>query len=276
MSTLVNSDNGKQSLKERWLSQPMAIRGYMGGGAIVMAAIVAYFFAPEHLATAVALYTGSFTVSAAFILEAYLWIVPKLEHRLVKLLATAVGVMALAAATGLSRLAVNEATGQQATHFSSAVGFLVPLSFIPVLAFFLLIGGFVASLPLMVWGLGTAILRRKLSDLDFFVLLSRVFAAFSIVLLVGAAMPSPTRTPAWMKWLAGYSALVLDTEVNQACAEHSEDRVVRVNDGLVIVARQTSDGPQFVRRACPLVAESTELGAPRGGEKGDGSTGAGL
>lgn len=265
MSTLINAENPKQSLKERWLSQPLAIRGYMGGGALVMASFIAYLFWPEQLWVQVGLFAGCIIVSVSFTIEGYLWVEPALDNRLIKLFATAISVMALAAATGLSRLAVNEATGQQAAHFGSAVGFLVPLSFIPVLAFFLMIGSFVASMLMIVRGFGMALIK-KLSDREFFVLTSRIFAGFSIPLLVATAMPSPTLTWPWMKWLAGYSALILDTEVNGACAEHSEDRIVRINDELVIVGRQTQDGPQFVRRVCPLVAESTQLGSPRGSE----------
>ena len=241
----------------------MAIRGYLGGGALVIASCIAYSFWPKQLWVEVCLFDGCIIVSFSLVIEGYLWVEPKLENRLVKLLATAISVMALAAATGLSRLAVNEATGQQAAHFGSAVGFLVPLSFIPVLALFLMIGSFVATMLLFVRGASMALIKKP-SDREFFVLKSRMFAGFSIPLLVATVMQSPALTWPWMKWLAGYSALILDTEANSACAEHSEDRIVRINDALVIVGRQTQDGPQFVRRVCPLVAESTQLGTPRG------------
>lgn len=274
MSPPINAKNNKQSLKEQWLSQPLAIRGYMAGGILFLASFVGYLFAPEHPAVAAGLYSSCVVVSVSLLLEGYLWLDPKLENRLMKLAASAIGVMALAAATGLSRLAVNEATGQPASHFGSAVGFLVPLSFIPVLAFFLLVGSSAASILLSIVGLGMAALRRKTSDRELFVLLSRAFASFAIVMLLSRFMPSPTVTPGWMKWLAGYSALMLDTEVDESCAEHSKDRIVRINDELVIVGRQTIDGPQFVRRACPLLAESTELRAPRGAKPNDGLSGA--
>lgn len=84
---------------------------------------------------------GSFAI--AFLSEAYKWTVPKLELPFVKLTLTALGVMAAATATGVSRILVNEATGQDPSYFGTTVALLVPISFVPVVAVAVLfVGGF--------------------------------------------------------------------------------------------------------------------------------------
>lgn len=99
-----------QRFKLWWFIQPLTVRAYCSGAALMGIALLLFRFAPKALATDVITYAASFFFAVGFLREAFLWLYPKLQLPLVKLAVTAMSVMALAAATGISRLAVNDGT----------------------------------------------------------------------------------------------------------------------------------------------------------------------
>ncbi|MDC8744678.1 hypothetical protein [Xanthomonas campestris] len=199
-----------------------------------------------------------------FLKEAYDWVVPKLQLPLVKLLVAASGVMAAAAATGVSRMAVYEATGQDPAAFTTTVAFLVPLSFVPVLAALIAVGGVFVVPATLIGSLGKAVYTwSKPKDLDIMLSLARVFGCVTVIAASASMINASSFIFPTLRWLAGHSAMMFDLQPNTACAEDSKDRMLRLTDDVVILGRTTDDGLQFVRRDCPLVAEGTLLAAPR-------------
>jgi hypothetical protein len=251
-------------LKTWWLGHPGVIRLYLGGIGCSLIAIALMITGPKSLATNVAFYAAFTLLAIAFLREIYIWVLPKLELPLVKLAIAAVGVMAAAAATGISRMTVSDATGQAPEQFSTTIALLVPLSFISVLALITSTVGVVILSLAMIWAFAkVGITKSSIVELDMVLMIARIVAG--IVVVVGAASllsPSSFFNPS-MKWVAGYSAYLFDLQPDPSCAPTDGDRVARINDDLVIIGRATDDGLQFVRKACAIAAEGSELRPPR-------------
>lgn len=217
----------------------------------------------NHDAARIGCYLSFFLFAAGFLREAYVWILPKLQLPLVKLLVAAGSVTAAAAATGVSRMAVNEATGQDPAAFATTVAFLVPISFVPVLAALIAIAGVFVIPGTILGSLGKAMITwSKPADLDVILSLARIIGCLAVITSAASVLSAKSVLFPTMEWLAGHSALMFDLQPNKFCSEFKEDRVLRLNDSLVIVGRVTDDGVQFVRRACPLSAEDTVLRPP--------------
>lgn len=251
------------ALRNWWLGKSPIVRLYFGGTACILFGLVLFHFDPKSAASTVAVYAAVVLCISAFLRESYALLVPKLELPLVKLLVTIVGVMALAAATGVSRTTINEATGQDASQFPSAVAFLVPISFVPVLALLIAFLGTIAVLLGFLWSVLMMLLKRgAFSDLEFFLNLARFFSGISIVLIAATQLGTSSHIHRAAIFVARYSALILDLQTNRSCAPLEGDRVTRINDDFVVIGRQTSDGPRFVRRACPITPDISDLPPP--------------
>ncbi len=219
--------------------------------------------APKHAVAQTFAYLAFALFGLCFLKEAYDWVIPKLQLPLVKLLVAAGGVMAAAAATGVSRLAVNEATGQDPAAFTTTVAFLVPLSFVPVLAALIAVGGIFVVPATLIGSLGKAFVTwSKPKDLDVMLSFARVFGCVTVIAASASLLYASSPLFPTLNWLAGHGAMMFDLQPNVACAEDSKDRALRLTDDVVILGRTTDDGLQFVRRDCPLAAESTLLGTP--------------
>ncbi|MBO9739435.1 hypothetical protein J7432_10515 [Xanthomonas axonopodis pv. begoniae] len=195
-----------------------------------------------------------------FLKEAYDWVVSKLQPPLVKLLMPAGGVMAAAAATGVSRMAVNEARGQDPVAFTTTVAFLVPLSFVPVLEALIAVGGIFVLPATLIGGLGKAAYTwTKPKDLEVLLSFARMIGCVTVIVVSTSLLNASSFIFPTLRWLAGHGAMMFDLQPNTACAEDSKDRVLRLTDDVVILGRTTDDGLRFVRRTCALQAESTLL-----------------
>ncbi|WOB25453.1 MULTISPECIES: hypothetical protein [Xanthomonas] len=187
---------------------------------------------------------------------------PKLAHPLMKISVTVFGAIALAAATGVGRVVVNEATSQQASLFPTSSALLSLLSIVPVTATLMTVLGAIPAFLAMGWGL-LKLSRSEATNghLDVIVTLIRGLSAF--VVLFGASALSNSQSVVYpaMRWVAAYSAFFLDLQQDAACAPLEGDKVARVNDNLVLVGRLTEAGPQFARKACALAPEATVLRA---------------
>lgn len=251
-------------LKTWWLGHAGVIRLYLGGMGCLLIATALGITDQKALATHVAFYAAFTLLALPFLREIYIWVLPKFELSLVKLAIAAVGVMAAAAATGISRMTVSDATGQAPEQFSTTVALLIPLSFIPVLALIVLAVGAVMSLLALIWMFGTmAFTKSRPFSLELVLMVARTIAG--VVVVFGAASvvsPSSFFNP-FVKWVAGHSAYLFDLQPDPSCAPDDGDRVARINDDLVIIGRATDDGLQFVRKACAIAAEDSELRPPQ-------------
>ncbi|WP_414613936.1 hypothetical protein [Stenotrophomonas muris] len=246
-----------QRFKLWWFIQPLTVRAYCSGAALMGIALLLFRFAPKALATDVITYAASFFFAVGFLREAFLWLYPKLQPPLVKLAVTTMSVMALAAATGISRLAVNDGTGQDPSHFPTAVALLVPFAFVPIIAFTITVSSGLSAIGIIIWAAGTSPWgKTKRSDFDYLMLCSRIFAAAVVSIVAAFAIGDSPVAPSWMRSLARHTAFALDLYSDASCAVHPSDRFHRINDDIVILGRITPDGPRYVRRSCPLQAEA--------------------
>lgn len=187
------------------------------------------------------------------VLEAYRWVVAKLELPIVKWLMALVGVMAAAGASGAGAAAVNAATGQDPAYFKFSIAFLAPISFLPVAAILVMVVAFASILWIMLFSITRHLIcQEPMRNETLILLLSRVVG---MVVIITLASVLPKSMGEGVKSLAGYAALLLDMHRDTACAPARGDYVVRINDGFVVVGRITSDGPKFIRKACVLAAE---------------------
>lgn len=247
-----------------WKERSGVHKLYLWASAIALAGVILFMWNPESDAAGILGRVGFTMFALAYLREAYLWTLPKLELPLVKLAIAALGVMAAAAATGVSRMAVNDATGQDPAHFATTVTLLVPISFVPVVAATVSVGGIIVALVTIFWTLLRSLWTwTKPADLDLLLGGVRVFSCLVIIGAAASLLKSSSPLFPTMSSLASYSAYLFDAQPNSVCSPTQEDRVLRLNDELVIVARTTVDGLQFVRRACALAAEETPLQDPK-------------
>ncbi|WP_169795581.1 hypothetical protein [Lysobacter antibioticus] len=246
-----------------WNSLKDVVQLYFAGAMLVVVWFCLAYVDPKSFPAEVVFGIAVTVFGIAFVLEAYRWIVAKLDLPFVKWAVAVLGVMAAAVASGASALTVNEATGQDPAHFKASIALLAPLSFVPVLAVLVMIFTLIST-PFLLFGwLGKhALSRGRIRDSDVLMPLARLVGVV-VVASLASFVASPPITSG-VRGLAGYSALFLDMHYDPACATDRDDRVVRVNDEIVIVGRITDQGPRYVRRACPLSAESIELPPPAG------------
>jgi len=239
------------------------VRLYLGGVGCMLLSIALFFHDPKSLACSVATYAGCALLATAFLTESYYWTAEKLNYPLMKLAITVLGVVTLAAATGVSKVTVNDATGQDPSYFTSTVALLVPLSFVPVAAALVVLLGTLGVIIGLVWGLAKlGATTSKVRDLDLALTLTRIFSGFVMVAIASALLSSSSFIYPSMRWVASHSAFFFDMYEGTGCSADERDRVGRVNDDLVVIGRMTLSGPQFIRVSCPLAPQNTVL-APR-------------
>lgn len=243
-----------------WKSKDVVSQLYLSALITTLVAMLLLSWSPGNWAAVMLVRFAFLIFAVTFLREVYTWIIPKLELPLVKLAVAAFGVMAAATATGVSRIVVSEATGQDPAYFGTTVALLVPVSFIPIAAAMVLVGGVLILPATMLWMLLQS-LRSWTKPSDRIVLLGCARAFACLVVVGGATSLLKPASPLFLslRWLAGQSAHVLDAQPNSACALAGDDRVLRINDGLIVLSRMTEDGPQFVRRVCELAEEETPL-----------------
>jgi hypothetical protein len=85
------------------------------------------------------------------------------------------------------------------------------------------------------------------------------FGRFLAILLYASAASHLVQPDSWLDprfpRLAAWSATVLDMHPDANCSSNPEDRIVRVNDYLVVVSRETPTGYKFFRADCALIAQ---------------------
>ena len=249
-----------EKVKTWWLNHHWVIRLYLGGAVCMLASIALSLRSPGSFSSDVAFYASCSLLAIAFLGDTYAWVMPKLAHPLMKISVTVFGAIALTAAAGVGRVVVNEATSQQASLFPTSSALLSLLSIVPVTATLMTVLGAIPAFLAMGWGLlKLAKSEAKSGHLNVIITMIRGLSAF--VVLFGASALSNSQSVVYpaMRWVAAYSAFLLDLQQDSACAPLEGDKVARINDSLILVGRLTEAGPQFVRRSCALTPESTIL-----------------
>lgn len=162
------------------------------------------------------------------------------------------GALALGMAAGL----VNAATAQDPEIFPRAITFLAPMAALPLVAMITIFLSFFAIVAFMLaWGdqlssRDPAVERRA------WFWLWRLFAAICFVAVVSPVVEAKSGFQRSMHQLASWSAAHLDMHRDPICGPREGDRVRRLNDELVVVAREFPTGTVFRRVACPLTAQA--------------------
>lgn len=253
----------RDRLQKWWLLLDNAKQLYVAGMAMAVLFVVVVVVTGKGLPAEILFLTAVTSFAIAFLIEGYRWLIATLEAPAAKWLTAVGGVMAAALATGAASSTLAAATGQDPNAFKTATAFLAPMSFVPILAMLVVIGG-VLGLPFFAISMFAkhGLTRGKPKDLDVLLSFGRLMG-FAALVTAAAQLVSPSAPlEKGLEKAAGYSAYFLDMAPNRTCAPTEGDRVARINDSLVIIGRVTDDGLQFVRQNCAIAAEPTTLRQP--------------
>lgn len=252
---------------QRWNGNSAVVRLYRAGLTFGIAALIACLIDPNQLATELTVYVTFAFLMLGFAHEVYVWTLPQIDRPLVKLVMAALGLTIGAAATGLSRIIVVSATGQDPATFPTTVALLVPISFVHVVAALIALVA-ISALFLAVIAAAVFLFIPK-AVLEKIWIFNEAFALARFLALIGILVsccyliqPSSIVYQS-ARWIAGVSAYVFDLQPNPSCSPVVGDRVGRINDDVVVIGRETAEGLQFVRKRCEIEAEATELRAPK-------------
>ena len=250
-----------------WNEKPAVTRLYWSGVTFGAAAVIAWLIDPNSLATKVTIYVSFALATMGLVHEIYVSTLPHIERPLVKLLTGAFGLTLAAAATGLSRIIVNSATGQDPANFSTTVALLVPISFVHVLAAFIAFVGLLLLAAAMIAAFVLLFIqifvKKKIWEFNRSFALARLLALIGLVFGCYYLVQPSSFVYQGARWLAGVSAYTFDLQPNPSCSPVFGDRVGRINDDVVVIGRETTEGLQFVRKRCEIAAEATELRLPK-------------
>lgn len=254
---------GRDRLQKWWLLLDNAKQLYVAGMAMAVLFVVVVVVTGKGLPAEILFLTAVTTFAIAFLIEGYRWLIATLEAPAAKWLTAVGGVMAAALATGAASSTLATATGQDPNAFKTATAFLAPVSFVPILAMLVVIGG-VLGMPFFAIGMFAkhGLTRGKLKDFDMLLSFGRLMGFATLVVTAAQLVSPPARLEKGLEKAAGYSAYFLDMAPNRTCAPTEGDRVARINDSLVVIGRVTDDGLQFVRQNCAVAAEATTLRQP--------------
>lgn len=247
----------------QWLALPRGKRLYVAGVMGFLGSFVMLLLRMPPPTVLAAFLASGAACAVPLTGEIYAWLEKRRDTLGFKVISGVSTVMAGAVAAGVSSAYVSGATGQEPGSFKLAVALLAPLAFVPVFALVLMVVGTLSIFALLILALGadaTGVAKKRI-QLGWS--LARLLGLATLVGIAGAVANHASELGDRLQFLGAYSAFLLDMQVNSACAPISSDRVTRINDELVIVGRQTAQGIVFVRRACPVRAQTNELPPPR-------------
>lgn len=240
-------------------TKPLA-QAYLAGLAFVLICIPFAILGLDSVAQAIG-FAGSFFLSAALIVEAYLLAVKLWEQPWGKMIGVAVSAAVVPMALGMSSMAVNSATGQQPGDYPYAVGTLAPLASVYVIAFLATIASLL-GLPIVLLVMMLRILIAGRSEYDtlsralFTRILAFASAAFLLSFIWKKGEPSYA---AALDWSAKRAAALLDSYPNDQCAATKGERIKRISEDWVVVASSQGKEITFQKRRCTLGAQIEEL-----------------
>lgn len=187
--------------------------------------------------------------------EAYVFIVRQLEATLSKWLMAPAAVMVSAYSLGSAANIVNMATGQDPGLFPRATAFMAPVAAIPALALLVsVLAGVALLLMFFAWGTQLSSKDRKRSA-KAWIWLGRIGGALATLSLISPLAVEKSSFGRFVETAAGWMGQGLDMHVDRVCATGEWDRVLRIDDELVLVAHRTDNGLVFRREECALQSE---------------------
>lgn len=259
MNTGVSGKQWWLTQQSRWQALPGPARLYRLGLLLFGATLVLGLVSGPHDIVALTLMAGGGACGLALATEIYSWIARRAEKLAFKVTFAILSVMAIAIATGAAMSYVAVATGQEPTAFKTATAFLAPLAFFPILAFVLAVLALFGMPIALLLSIGKDAPNGATPHGDAMRLMGRLMGLVTLVAVLLTIPTASSGVDAKLKDLAAYSAYFLDMQPHASCGLADGDRVVRINDQIVVVGRLTDSGVAFVRRACPLAASTDEL-----------------
>jgi len=200
-------------------------------------------------------WVGGLVLTLALACETYLLIARVADAAWAKWLMVPVLVMGGALALGESARLVNLATGQDPELFPRATTFLTPIVALPILGFVaIVLLAFSVIAFMFTWGaqLGSKDHARGRRAWFWF---ARLIASFAAMAFVSPAIETKSGFHTGVREWAPRLAAGLDMHVDPQCGPAPSDRVKRLNEDLVVLARQSSAGLVFRRVECPLAPQ---------------------
>lgn len=250
-------------ISSAWLMRPMEgfnalgqiEKTYVVGMALCLVGILGSMVgAKDPFVPSIFLLAG-LLLCGALACEAYAFVVRQLASTLFKWLMVPAAVMVSAYSLGSAANILNSATGQDPGLFPRATAFMAPIAAIPALALLLsLLVGIALLGMILAWGtlLSWNNNNRPSKEL---ILLGRIGGAFATLCLISHLTVEESRFERFVEEAAGWIAQGMDMHVDRTCASGDWDRVLRINEDLVLVASRIDDGLVFRRATCALSAD---------------------
>lgn len=201
------------------------------------------------------LWAGGLFLVAALAREAYVIVEAHLEALWIKWLMVPLALMVGAYSLGSAANIVNTATGQDPGFFPRATAFMAPIAAIPAFA---LLVSVLASLALLImffaW-LNQIASKEKSRGGGAWLWFGRIAAALATMSMVWPTIAAESGFGHGVERVARFVVQGLDMHFDQACAVSDMDRLVRINDELVVIARRTDGGVVFRRERCVLTTD---------------------
>lgn len=246
---------------QKWKAVPANRRLYrIGLGLLVAALALAVLPFPAELGSATFV-AGATACAGSLALELYAWIAARSEALWFKVLLGPLAVMSGAIATGMASSYVAGATGQEASTFKLAIALVAPLAFVPLLCLAISILGLLSVPVVMFLTLGEE-LRREAGEPSIARTFGRVTGTIALAVLAAQVPTQSSGIDPALRKLAMHGAFLLDMQENAQCASKPGDRVARVNDEFVVVARKGEDGMVFEQRPCRRQASGGAMPTP--------------
>ena len=242
--------------KRSWDDLSWVRRAYWIGLMLVIGALLALAINKSNAVGSGVMTAGTLLLSLAMAYECYIWLKPKLDSRLLTLsigVPTAIGGVV---AMGLAADAINAATDQDPATFGHTQALLSLLMVFPLSAYAIVFLSLVALIVVAVAGfLGVYRTRDKEQERQIWVGIGRLLAVvFTATLANHMVQPNSLLDPRFPR-LAAWSAYAMDMHIDPSCSSNPGDRIARLNDDLVVVGRESSNGYEFFRADCALTAQ---------------------
>lgn len=244
-------------IRHWWHSKTPSIKLYVAGGVALVVGLAFLTIAPKTPYAGWAMLVAMLCSSLGVFRECYDVVVGARDRPIARLIVLILTIMSAAVATGAGSLVVSEATNQDPTFFKTAIAFISPLAFVPVFA--------IITFGLSILGLPIAMLMglRDRAEISGPLILGRIFGLVGVIVFSEMTFKADGGFSLFLNKAGAYSAYILDMHEDSSCAPLDGDRIVRINDDLIIVRRITDAGPEFMRIPCPLAPQAGVLAPPK-------------
>lgn len=233
-------------------------KGYLLGSAFLAFVAALGLLGATQETARLLLWLAGIVYATTLIHEIYLVVAPHAERLWFRwLLAPPIVLMVGAYSLGSAASIVNAATGQDPGLFPRATAFMAPIAALPAMALIALMVLVPSLLFVLFAWMAQLSSKDSTTTLRAWRWLGRFAGVFSLIAFVSPLVDADSKFQDITKGWAGWIAQGLDMHTDHSCAEGEWDRVLRINETLVVVSRRTEQGLEFQRVRCALDVESS-------------------